>query len=212
MAAVAQLTDVKARKAALYRDAILDAAERLFALHGPDNVKVQQIAETAGLSLATLYNTCTGKEQIEQGVHERRLAELFERATGVVDPGRSAFANILAGIESYGRYFAEHPEYLRMHLHAGNDWATALGIQPGATMEAWQRGMALLVEMVRQAMADGDLVATDPVTAARLMTSAQQVMLSRWLEDGAKGSVDALVADVRAFILRAFARNMRVDK
>ena len=62
---------------ALYRKAVCEAAECLFADRGIDETKVEEIAREAGISIATLYSVFdAGKAQIVRSVHENHLDEL----------------------------------------------------------------------------------------------------------------------------------------
>jgi len=58
------------------RDAIVNAAERLFLEHGFDGVSMDDLAESAGVARRTLYNQFTGKEEI--------LREVLNRLSGQI--------------------------------------------------------------------------------------------------------------------------------
>ena len=90
------------------RDAILDAAERLFAARGVDGVAVRDLAREVGLTPSSLYNHFPGKQAIYEAVLERGLAPFGElvRDAGPpdVDPGR-----IGASIEVMVEHLVDHP-------------------------------------------------------------------------------------------------------
>ena len=71
-------------------EAILDAAERLFADHDPNSVGMREIAQAAGCSRATLYRYFENREALHSRYVQRwadALAEqLAERLTGIDDP------------------------------------------------------------------------------------------------------------------------------
>ena len=56
---------LKAKKRELYREAVLDAAERVFGDEGYEATKVQRIAAESGLSLTTLYSVFESKWEIQ---------------------------------------------------------------------------------------------------------------------------------------------------
>lgn len=207
-----QTLDAKAAKRELYRDLILTAAERSFADRGYAEVKVQDIASAADLSLATLYNTFAGKQAIYHEVHRRRLHELVEAALAVAGTADSHLGNLLAGIEAYVRYFAEHPDYLRMHLREGNSWATEAGIERGLPSEIWRRGIEMFEEILSQAIAAGEVVDEDPALIARVATATQQVALARWMEGGLREAPEQLSERVRHLFLRSFATELPEPK
>ena len=71
---------LKAKKRELYREAVLDAAERVFGDEGYEATKVQRIAAESGLSLTTLYSVFESKWEIYRAVHRRRLNEVMQLA------------------------------------------------------------------------------------------------------------------------------------
>jgi AcrR family transcriptional regulator len=68
---------------AQFRDRLCDAAEHLFAEHGPDAVTIRQLATDIGVSPMTPYRYFKDKEAILAAVRTRafdRHAEALERA------------------------------------------------------------------------------------------------------------------------------------
>ena len=88
---------VQQARAGMYRTLILPAAEHLFAINGVDQVKMQQIAAAAGLSLATVYNTFSGKEEIISTIHETHMRNLLAHCQAAVDSNARAAANLITG-------------------------------------------------------------------------------------------------------------------
>jgi AcrR family transcriptional regulator len=60
------------------REAILDAAERLFSQHGVDGVAVRDLARELGLTPSSLYNHFPGKQALYEAVLERGLRPIVE--------------------------------------------------------------------------------------------------------------------------------------
>lgn len=60
------------------REAILDAAERLFSEHGVDGVAVRDLARELGLTPSSLYNHFPGKQALYEAVLERGLRPIVE--------------------------------------------------------------------------------------------------------------------------------------
>ncbi|MFJ3755350.1 TetR/AcrR family transcriptional regulator [Streptomyces sp. NPDC090080] len=75
------------RKKAATRQAIADAALRLFLERGYDHVSIKEIAETADVSTATVFKHFTGKEALvfdqEESTDAHLAAAVRERPTGV---------------------------------------------------------------------------------------------------------------------------------
>ena len=83
---------VRRAKVDMYRRLVLEAAERVFAEHGYDEAKIQDIAASAGIALGTLYTVLPGKTEIYAAIQEQRGQEIIasiyraiEGHAGVVD-------------------------------------------------------------------------------------------------------------------------------
>jgi AcrR family transcriptional regulator len=61
------------RQADRNREAVLDAAERLFLEHGYSGTSIASIAEEAGLSVQTVYKGFGGKSGLVKAIYERGL-------------------------------------------------------------------------------------------------------------------------------------------
>src|SRR5678815_3900566 len=60
------------------RQAILDAAERLFVKHPERMASVSEVAESAGLGKGTVYLYFPSKEEMLLALHERHVAAFFD--------------------------------------------------------------------------------------------------------------------------------------
>lgn len=198
--------DAREARLRMYRDLILEAAEREFAGRGFEHTKVQDIAATADLSLATLYNSFRGKDDIYEAIHEKRSQELVTYATAQLRPGVSELQGLLAGMQALVEFFVAHPNYLRIHLRDGISWASESGIAPGRALETWTAGIRMLSEVVERGIAAGELVKMEPRLMAQLMVATMQVWLSHWVEGGMRISAEALADDINAYLLRCYAR------
>jgi AcrR family transcriptional regulator len=66
---------------AAYREAILDAAERVFLNDGFQSAKMVDVAEATGVSVGTLYNYFDSKEAVFLALVERHRTRYFELLT-----------------------------------------------------------------------------------------------------------------------------------
>src|SRR5690606_28750156 len=72
-----------------YRDAILDAAERLFLRVGFHEAKMADVAEEAGIAVGTVYKHFASKDEVFASLldRSRRAAlDVVERALAAPDP------------------------------------------------------------------------------------------------------------------------------
>jgi AcrR family transcriptional regulator len=96
---------VQAREA--YRDAILDAAERVLVSGQFGEAKVADIAEQAGVSVGTLYNYFSSKEHVLESLFERGHSQLFSLLEPEPDGG-SPIEQIQRMIERTFGFIEEH--------------------------------------------------------------------------------------------------------
>ena len=187
----------------LYRQAILDAAEKVFAEEGFEGAKMQHIAAEAGISfrspsanvntpaLSSEIQSTRGGEMLEQ------IAREVERADGVLE-----FA--LAGIAAYVRFLVTRPNYLRMHLRDGHAWAIFDTLKVPAQEEQWQRGFEMLQSTFARGVDEGVFVPLAPTLMARITLATHQIWMAEWVESGMSGDPEDLVRGIQAHTLRAF--------
>ena len=77
MAARRRKQQVRQAKQELYRQLVLEAAERVFAEKGYERAKMEEIARDAGLSPGTVYTVFKGKADVFRAVHEAGDEELL---------------------------------------------------------------------------------------------------------------------------------------
>lgn len=193
-------------KTSMYRSLVVEAAEHLFASRGYERTKIQDIASASGLSLGTLYSVFDGKAGILAAIHDERLGELFLLVGGAMSSEHRAVDRLLSGNRSFIAWLTEHPDFLRIHLGSR---AWAFNPEPAAEgqVSAWRRGIDLIAMVVGEAMRDGDAQAGDPVLAARIMVSIQQVFMSAWVESGMQETAEELAMRVDEQIRRSLLRS-----
>ncbi len=106
----------RAREAPTTRDAILDAAERLFAERGFDGVSMREIAAEAGLrNQASLYHHFRDKRALYEAVLERGVDEILSLTAGDATDAPEPNVDLLF------EYLAAHPHLPRLLQRAGLD-------------------------------------------------------------------------------------------
>ncbi len=109
----------RVRDATRSREAILDAAERLFAERGFEATRIQDVAAAAGLSRETPRYFFGSKEQLYEAVLER----LFEQAGAHLDSSYAEAGAEAAGdreetirrtVAGYVDFLHEHPSFVRL--------------------------------------------------------------------------------------------------
>lgn len=182
----------------LYRELVLDGAEREFARVGFSDTKVAAIAKAADLSLATVYKTFPGKREIWNDLHAERMTALLalvdERVAGATSP----LERLLAGIGAVADFLTDHDAYLELSLGAGSGWLSAGGTDVQRTV--WSSGLDTIAAGVAAADAAGELGGLRPRIAAGLVVTALQVWLGDWVDSERDRQPDDLVADLVAYL------------
>ena len=95
------------------REAILDAAERLFSAHGVDGVAVRDLARELGLTPSSLYNHFPGKQALYEAVLERGLEPIVELISSARH-GEVERESVARVVDSLVSHLAQHPHLLRL--------------------------------------------------------------------------------------------------
>lgn len=193
-----------AREAA-YRAVVLDAAERVFADKGYDGAKIKDVADEAGIALGTVYTLYPSKHDVFAAVHLQRGTALLERVMAAIEAVGSPFDALERALHAACTFYAEHPAYLRMHLHRGHSWAS-----PGQDAEEeaaiFGSAVAPLVALFTHARARGELVDERPETCARLLLTSMQVLLAEWVDEGFASPRERVAERIARHARRSFER------
>jgi AcrR family transcriptional regulator len=190
----------------LYRQLILDAAERIFAEKGFDDAKIEEIAAASGLSLGTLYSVFSGKPDVMRAVHELRNREILGRSAAAAEasgPLEALFAAVAASVD----FFVGHKDYLRIHLRGGHAWGLAgAASRSPSQAQAWDEGIDLYAGIFERGIAAAVFHPGSPRLLARMTIAMQQVQLADWVEQGMQQPPAELVSEMHTRLHRAFCR------
>ena len=198
--------NLRDRKRQLYREAILDAAERVFGDDGYEATKVQRIASEAGVSLTTLYRVFESKWEIYRAVHRRRLAEVMGLVQEVVRNDMPVLEQLIAGTRTQLRFFMERRDFTRMQLKEVTAWSTVELLRSPEQIEALGAGLALFADLFRRGIEEGVFVDEDPELMARMAIATQQVRLALWMNLGAEEPMDQVADAAIRHLLRSYCR------
>ena len=99
------------------RDAILDAAETLFAERGYEGASLQEIGRAAGLSRGTPAYFFGSKDGLYRAVLERVFAAELDLVLGAAERAQAAdgpAAALVAAVESFLDFIAARPSFVRL--------------------------------------------------------------------------------------------------
>jgi len=195
--------EARAARNGVYRQHILEAAERVFAERGYEAAKVVEIAYDCGLSMGTIYAIFPGKAELYGALLEERGQELLRLARGVAARDLAPREALIALIDVYIDYFVGHPAFLRMHLRSGASWALGPAVGTPTQVGYWEDIHGLQADIFRRGVAAGEFVDEDPSYLAKMFSAMDQVLLAEWVAGGMQADRDALVRRLRDVVERA---------
>lgn len=199
----------RAARLSLYRAQILEAAEQTFADCGFANTRMQDIAQSAELSLATVYQLFEGKQQLYRVILIERdrqmLACVLDRVGAVfgANPDLRAMLDLL-GVQV--RFLLEHPAYLRMQLYEGRFWYHSETRPSADEQQLWERGLDQMRQLFAWGQAQALFVEGDHVDLARMLLTIQQTRLANWVQSGMQEPHEAVTSRIQADFVRFFCR------
>jgi AcrR family transcriptional regulator len=199
---------VREARVSIYRETLLDAAEPVFAEHGYEAASMAQIAQRAGMSLATVYGVFASKLELFGAIHAHHGKALLVRAANLVfaRPGRVLGPRdlLLEGVRAYVQYLVEHPHYLRMHLRERDFWAVDPSLRTTEQERTFTQGMGMAAQVFARGIAEGVFIDDDPSVMARTMIAMHQVRLADWVARGMQDDPERLVSAIQAQLVRCF--------
>ena len=136
---------------------ILDAARRLFAERGPEDVTMAEVASEAGVARATVFNQFGSKRALVEAITEQVLesyqaqldAAIADQETATIEIVRALFASMGVGIEEDRRF---HRAVFREIAKLG------IGLDEGGPgQRARQRNLEGMTQLMWRGQARGEL-------------------------------------------------------
>ncbi len=151
----------------LFRIAILEAAERVFARRGFAETKVAEIAREAGLAAGTLYNYFDSKEAIFHSICELRGQEALAEARAIAELDLPPMERIRRQIDWVLGHIDGHADRFQVYVQMGatSEWQMKQITGDGAHANYLEH-LRLLEVTIAEAQHAGDL--RDDISAADL--------------------------------------------
>lgn len=94
--------------AAERRDELLDAAGEVFARSGYHGTSLEEIAATAGVSKALIYEHFDSKRELHAELVDRHASEIFRRLQTNAESGSTGEERLRGGIDAFLSFVEEH--------------------------------------------------------------------------------------------------------
>jgi AcrR family transcriptional regulator len=95
------------------REVILAAAEEVFAARGYHGASLDEIAHTAGISKALIYEHFASKRDLHASLLHAHVAEIFRRLQANAETGTTGKERLRGGIDAFLGFVEEHREAWR---------------------------------------------------------------------------------------------------
>ncbi|MEU0313563.1 TetR family transcriptional regulator [Nocardioides sp. NPDC006273] len=166
-------------------DALLAAAEPLFARRSVDDVTLDEIAAAAGVAVGSVYNHFGSKAGLHAAVVERAVAADRRFMDRAYTRDGSPVERLYAAADAYLDFYAANPEYFRTLAFPNGSTTYAAGRELAERLAASvQEQNARMVSELRRGVADGTFRAVDPDDVATILWAAWNGIISLgWRND-----------------------------
>ena len=196
----------RAARLEVYRQHVVDAAEQVFAEHGFEAAKLQDISKRAGLSMGTIYGVFPGKVELLQAILDGRGRQMLALVESVVAEAGSPQESLQRLSEAYIDYFLENRSFLLLHLREGRAWTQAPTSGGSERAAIWSAIHDLQSSIFRRGIERGVVVDEDPSLLAKAFSARDQVGRADWAANGMRQSRNELVARLQGLVARTFVR------
>jgi TetR/AcrR family transcriptional regulator len=161
------------------RDALLEAATRVFGKYGFDCATMEQIAQEADVAKGTTYLYYRSKQSIYDATLSRGLAELDEWTREALDRAPNLHDAIAAFVTARAEYFLEHRDFFRMYVTAISRQITSVKPRASEFQATVDRQTRRLEDAIRRGVARGEIRHVDPAAAALAIFDLTRGLVAR---------------------------------
>jgi AcrR family transcriptional regulator len=200
---------------ALFRNAILDAAEAVFAERGFHGARIQDIAERARIAVGTVYNHFADKDEVLSALLDERteglLAQVRAGGAGAAADSGGFRANLEARVAGMLSYVEQHRAFLAI---ANEHGLFAGAVSPSArssarSAERLETFRTIFRAIVEEGIASGDLEPVDADALARFLGGTMRAFVLSSLAEGGRDVREQAAMTIDLFLHGAAKRRRR---
>ena len=164
----------KEREKKQRRNAILDAAEKIFFQQGLFNTSMDSIAKEAEFSKGTLYLYFKNKEELYRAVLLRGFILLEQKLKEALSEETNAYQNIMRISQAYYKFSQDEDGYFNAILSYQDDEFNIdnLEVESGKSLKAGNRVIQILIDNIEKGRQDGSIDSKiNPIESAFVLWS-----------------------------------------
>jgi len=163
------------------RNAIIEAAEAVFAEQGFHKAKMEDIARRADFATGSLYNYFRSKNAIFAALWQKRISMLYDRLIEALDD-RLSFTELIQRLAAVHLSFMDrHRSFFDLFLAVGHRSAPALPMGMGKeTVLQYDRYVKLVEHIIEKGIAEGLLRPVHVQASAQAFLAAMNALVFYW--------------------------------
>ncbi|MFZ4373797.1 MAG: TetR/AcrR family transcriptional regulator [Mycobacterium sp.] len=175
-------------------DALLAAAQLMFAERPVEDVTVEEIGQHAGVAVGSIYNNFGSKEGLYAAVVGRALDVDRDYMDRAYTPDRTPIEQLLAASEQYLRFALDHPQFFRMLAFPTKPSPYPAAAETTALLALRvDEQNARMVDAIERGIAEGSIRRLNPqATATILWASWNGIISLAWRHDELQQSPEEL--------------------
>ena len=196
---------------ALFRNAILDSAEAVFAERGFHGARIQDIAASARIAVGTVYNHFAHKEDVLSALLEERTEELLAQLLARPDDPETFHGRLEARVGRMLSYVERHRAFFAIaNEHGLFAGSTAPSARVGTRrLRHVENFRALFLTLVEEGIGSGDLEPLDSEALARFLGGTMRAFVLSSLAEGDSGAGAHAAMTVNLFLHGAARRSSK---
>jgi AcrR family transcriptional regulator len=194
------------------RDALLQAATRVFGKYGFDGATMEQIAREADVAKGRTYLYYRSKQTIYDAALSRGLAELDQRTHAAIDRAPHLHDAIAAFVTARAEYFLEHRDFFRMYVAAISRQITSVKPRASEFQAMVDRQTRRLEDAIARGVSRREIRHVDPAAATLAIFDLTRGLVARAIVATRSFDVEREVAFVTSLVWTGLEREKAKGK